>query len=170
MLKWTKRKLHISPGFIKVDLEAKAEIVIRFFSPAIGPSAEIGIETEEIIIVETIIGLTIGTGLEIIIDVMIRGIAISLMKDGPIIDQTIGEKISDKKIEIDKIIEEMTPDKDTGIGVRAEIDQEIIIVTVLEVEIEIEMGRCNKEPELCQMTEKDLDLGPIPGQVLIETD
>ena len=156
--------------FIKVDLEAKAGIDIGFFSPIIGPSAEIGIETEEIIIIETIICPTIGTGLEIIIDMMIGEIAIGLMKDGPIIDKTIGEKILDKTIKVDKIIEEMTPDKDTWIGVRVEIDQEIIVVTVLEVETEIEMDRCNKEPELCQMTEKDLNLGPIQEQVLIETD
>ena len=55
----------------------------------------------------------------------------------------------------------MTPDKDTGIRVRGEIDQEIIVVIVIEVETEIEMDGCNKEPELCQMTEKDLGLDPI---------
>ena len=55
----------------------------------------------------------------------------------------------------------MIPNKDTGIGVRVEIDQEIIVVIVLEAEIEIGMDGCNKEPELCQITEKDLGLGPI---------
>ena len=39
------------------------------FQPLIGPSAEIGIETKEIIKVETIMGPTIGIGLEITIDV-----------------------------------------------------------------------------------------------------
>ena len=44
---------------------------------------------------------------------------------------------------------------------RVEIDQEIIVVTTLGVEIEIEMAGCNKELEFCQMTEKDLGVGAI---------
>ena len=88
-------------------------------------------------------------------------IAISLMKGGLTIDKTIGEKISDKTIETDKTIGEMTPNRDTGIGVRVEIDQEIIVVTIVEVEKEIETDMCNKELELCQMTDKDLGTGPM---------
>ena len=42
-----------------------------------------------------------------------------------------------------------------------EIDQGIIVVTILEVETEIGIDGCNKELELCQMTEKDLGPGPI---------
>ena len=45
-----------------------------------------------------------------------------------------GERATDKTIEIDKMIEEMTPDKDTEIGVKVGIDQELIVMTVLEVE------------------------------------
>ena len=57
------------------------------------------------------------------------------MKDEIITGKTIGgEKATDKTIETDKIIEEMTPDKDTGIGVRVEIDQAIIVVTILEID------------------------------------
>ena len=55
MSKWTRRRLHISLEYIKVDLEAKIKVDSRIFSPAIGPSAEIEIETEEILIVGTII-------------------------------------------------------------------------------------------------------------------
>ena len=52
---------------------------------------------------------------------------------------TIWEEITiDNTIEIGKIIEEMTPDKDTVTGVKVGIDQELIVVTVLEVEEEVE--------------------------------
>ena len=45
------------------------------------------------------------------------------MKGKIITGKTIeGETITGKTIEIDKIIEEMTPNKDKGIGVRVEID------------------------------------------------
>ena len=49
----------------------------------------------------------------------------------------------------------MTLDKETGLKVG--IDQEIIVMTVPEVEkgIETETDRCNLDPELCQMTEED---------------
>ena len=61
------------------------------------------------------------------------------MEDIIIIDKRIGgETATDKIIEIDKIIEEMTPDKNIERGLRVGIDQEIIVMTVLEVEIEIE--------------------------------
>ena len=51
--------------------------------------------------------------------------------------------------------------EDTEIGVKVEIDQEIIGMAAQEVETETEMNGCNKDPELCQMTEKDLDPNPI---------
>ena len=118
MLKWTKRRPHTSLGFIKVDQEAKAEIDSRLLSPTIGPSAETGIETERIIMVEAIIGPTIGIGLETIIDMTIGETTTSPMKDEITIGKTVGGEIAtDETIGIDKIIEEMTPDKDTGIGV-----------------------------------------------------
>ena len=69
---------------------------------------------------------------------------------------------TDRTIEVDKIIEEMTPDKEIETGVKVGIEPEIIAMIVLEVEIEreTEMDRCNLDPELCQMTEEDqcLDL------------
>ena len=54
----------------------------------------------------------------------------------------------------------MTLDKDMQTGVKVGIDQEIIVMTVLEVEIEIETETdgCNLDPEPCQMTEEDQGL------------
>ena len=93
-------------------------------------------------------------------------VTISLMIDRIITNKTIGEIITDKTIEgttkIDKILEQMTPNRDMGIRVRAEIDKEVTVVTILEVEIEIEMVRYSKEPEHYQMTEKGQDLGVGP--------
>ena len=89
------------------------------------------------------------------------------MIDRAIIDKTIGEIITDKTIEetvdIDKTLEQMTLNRDIGIGARVEIDKEITVVTILEVEIETEMDRYNKGPEHYQMAEtgQDLGLGPI---------
>ena len=84
------------------------------------------------------------------------------MKDEMTLDKTVeGEITTDKIIEIDRITEEMTPDKDTEIGVKVGIGQEITVMTALEVETETEMDRCNKDPELWQMTEKDLGPGLI---------
>ena len=60
-----------------------------------------------------------------------------------------------------KIIEAMTPHRDTGIGVRVETDQGMIVLTILEVETGIEMDGFNKELDLCPMTEKDLGQHPI---------
>ena len=161
MSKWTKRGPHTSLGFIKVDLEAKVGTYNKMFSPAIDPSVGTGIEIGKTTTGATM-GPTTGTDLQIIIDVTVGKIAIGLMKDGLIIGKTIGEKISGKTTETDKIIEGMTPDKDTWIGVRVEIDQEIIVATILEAVTGTEMDACNKELELCQMTEK------VPGPGLIQ--
>ena len=91
-----------------------------------------------------------------IIDVTIEEITTIPMRDIITIDRTIGgEMATDKTIEIDKIIGEMTPEKETGAKVG--IDQEIIVMTAPEVETgtETEMDRCNLDPELCLMTEED---------------
>ena len=85
---------------------------------------------------EIVTGSTIGIGLETIIDVTIGETTTTLMKD---------EAVTGKITETDKVIEEMTPTKGTGIGVRVETDQETIVVTILEVEIETEMDKYNKE-------------------------
>ena len=110
-----KRRLHPSLGFIKVDLEAKVRIDNRLFCPIIGPSAEIGIETEEITIIETTIGPTIEIGLETTIGVTIGETTTGPMKGEIITGKTIGgETVTDKTIETDKFIEEMTPKKIQG--------------------------------------------------------
>ena len=57
--------------------------------------------------------------------------------------------------------EQITPDKDIEIGVKVGIGQEIMVMTALEVETEIQTDGCNQDPELCQMTEEDLGPGPI---------
>ena len=82
---------------------------------------------------------------------------ISLMKYGITTGKTIEEIVTDKTIETDKIIEEMILNRGIGTEVRVGIGQETIVVTILRVEIEIEMDRCNKELELYQMTETYLD-------------
>ena len=116
MSKWTQRRPHTSLGFIKVDLEAKIEVDSRIFSPTIGLSAWIQIETGKIIIVGTIICPTIETDPETIIDEIIRETTNGLMKDNLTIGKTVGgETATDKTIETGKIIEEMTPDRDIDI-------------------------------------------------------
>ena len=95
-----------------------------------------------------------------VIDITTEEITIDPMRDIITIDRTIGgEKTIDKTKKVDKIIEGMTLDKETG--VRVEIDQEITVMTVSKVdtEVEIEMDGCNLGPELCQMTDiQGLDL------------
>ena len=106
------------------------------------------------------IGPTIETDPETIMDETIRETTTSLMKDDLTLDKTVGgETATDETIETGKIIEEMTPDRDIEIEVRVGIDQGHIMA--IEVEREIEMDRCNKDPEFCQMTGKDLGPGPI---------
>ena len=109
-----------------------------------------------------------GIGIGTTTDMMIEEITISLMTDRAITGKTIGETIIDKTIEetieIDKIIEEMTPNRGMGTGARVERDQEITVVTILEVEMEIEMDRDNKELGHHQMTEIGQDLGLCPTQ------
>ena len=126
MSRWIRRRPHTSLGFIKVDLEAKIEIDSRFSSPAIVPSVEIEIETEEILIVGTIISPIIEISPETIIDVTTEEIASSLVKDEINIDHTAeGEIAIDRTIEIDKFTEELTPDKDSEIGVTVGIGKKL---------------------------------------------
>ena len=119
MSRWTRRRLHTSLGFIKVDLEAKIEVDSRISNPAIDPAANKEIETEEILIVGTIIDPIIERGPEIIIDVTTEEMTTSLMKDEITIDKTAEEEIAiDRIIEIDKVTEELALDKDLEIGVK----------------------------------------------------
>ena len=120
MSRWAKRKLHISPGFIKIDQEAIVEVDSKISSPTIGLIAESEAEPEGIMITE-IIDPTLEIDPGTIMDVITEEIIISPMRDTIIIDKTIGGEITiDKKIGIDKTIEGMTLDKKTG--VRVEID------------------------------------------------
>ena len=150
MSKWIKTRPYTSLWFIKVDLEAKVEVDSKTFSPTIGLSVKIETEIEKIIIITIeIIDPAIEIDPETIIDVTTEEITTGPMKDEITIGRTIGETATDKTIEIDKIIEEMTPDTETGVKVG--IDQEIIVMAVLEVETEIETETdgCSLDPELC---------------------
>ena len=117
-------------------------------------------EIEGIIIITTeIIDRTLETDPETITDMTTEEITTSPMRKVITIDKKIGgEMATDKTIEIDKIIEGMTLDKETGVKVG--IGQEIIVMTVPKVKtgIETEMDRCNLDPELCQMTEEEQGL------------
>ena len=122
-----------------------------------------GIEIEGITTTGIIIGPTIGIDPGTTLGITLEEVTISQMINRAITDKTIGEIITDKTIEdtidIDKTLEQMTLNRDTGIGVRVEIDKEITVVTILEVEIETEMDRYNKGAEHYQMTETGHDLG-----------
>ena len=88
---------------------------------------------------------------------------ISLMIDIVITNPIIGiEATTDKTIELDKIIEIMTLDRDIEIGVKVEIGLETILMTEIEAEteVQIEMDRHKIGPEPCQMIEENQDLGP----------
>ena len=82
-----------------------------------------------------------------------EGITTGPMRDAVATDRTIGGEITiDKTTEVVKTIEGMIIDK--GTRMKVEIDQEIIVMTVPEVEkeVEIETDGFNLDPELCQMT------------------
>ena len=160
MFKWTKRRPHISLGFIKIDQEVRVEADRKIFSPTIGLLAETETELEgiTIITIETV-DPTLEIDSEIITDVTTEEMTTGPMRDVIAIDKTIGgEIIIDKTIEIDKSIEGMTLDKE--IGVKVEIGPEIIVMTVPGVEtgVETEMDGCNLGPKVCQMTEEDQGL------------
>ena len=162
MLKWTERRPHISQGFIKTDVEAKVGVDNKIFSYTTDHLVGIEREIEGIIIITIeIIDPTIEIDPETVIDVITEEITTSPIKDIIITDKTIGEGIAtERTVEIDKIIEEMTPDKDTETGMKVGTDQEIIAMIGLEAEteIDIEMDGCNLDPEHCQMTEEDQGL------------
>ena len=84
-------------------------------------------------------------GPETNIDVTIGETTTALMKDVAITDKAIGQTVTGKIIETDKVIEGMTPDNSIVIRVRVETDQETIVLTILEVEIETEVDKYNKE-------------------------
>ena len=114
-----------------------------------------------IIITIEITDPTIEIDLGIITDVITEEIPTGLMRDAITTDRTTeGEITIDSTTEIDKILEVMTPDKDTQTEVKVGIGPEIIVMIVLEVEMEVETetGGCKIDPGLCQMTEEDQGL------------
>ena len=116
-----------------------------------------------IITMTRIVDCTIEIGLEIITEGMTEDPHISLMTDMVITDLIIGiEATTDKKTELDKIIEIMTLDRDIEIGVKVEIVLKTIVMTEIEAETEVEteMDRHKIGPEPCQMTEGNQDPGP----------
>ena len=76
---------------------------------------------------------------------------------------TIGKTI-EGTIETDKIVLEMTPNKDIEKEVKVERVPRTTKMTILEVEIEVERDKYNKELECYQTIEIGwvLGLGPIP--------
>ena len=120
MSRWTKRKLHKNLGFIKIDQEAIVEVDSKIFSPTIGLLAETKTELEEIRIIE-ITDPTVEIDPGTIIDVTTEEITTSPIRDTITTDRTKrGEIAIDKTIGIDKTIDGMILDKETG--VRVEID------------------------------------------------
>ena len=164
MKKWIRKRPHTSLKFIKTDTEAKVGVDNPIFTLETNHLVETGIEMRRTIITITgIIDQTMEIGLEIIIDGMTEDLHIDLMMGLVITDSIIGiEVTTDKRIEVNKTIEVMTLDRDMEIGVKVEIGLETIVMTETEVETETEteMGRHQTGPELCQMTEEDLDPGP----------
>ena len=82
-----------------------------------------------------------------------------------IIDLIIGiEATTDKTIELDKIIEIMTIDRDIKIAVKVETGLETILMTEIEAEaeVDIKMNKHKIGPEPCQITEEN----PYPGPTL----
>ena len=84
------------------------------------------VDIEEITTTETIIGPFVGIDLETNIGVTIEEITTSLMKGETIIDKTIEETI----LEIDKIMAEMTLNRDIEIEVRVGKIQDITKMTI----------------------------------------
>ena len=119
MSKWIKRKPHISLVFIKIDQEAIVEVDSKIFSPPTGPLVETETELEGIIIITIhITDPTLEINPEIIRDMTTEEIITSPMRDVITTDRTIGGEIAiDKTIEIDRIIEGMTLDKETGVKI-----------------------------------------------------
>ena len=87
---------------------------------------------------------------------------------GSMIDMAITDLIidieatTDKTIEIDRIIDIMTLDRDIEIGVRVETGLETIVIIEIEAETEvgIEMYKHKIGPEPCQMTGENQDPDP----------
>ena len=94
---------------------------------------------------------------------MTEDIPVSLLKGTMIMDLITGiEVITGKRVEKNKIIEVMTPDRDMEIEVKVGIGPEIIAETEpgTETEVETETDQLETDPELCQMTEDNQGPGP----------
>ena len=106
--------------FIKTDPEPKVGVDNFNSSSAIDPLAGIGTEIEGIIImtIKKITDPTLEMDLEMSTGMITEEIPTGPIKDTITTDRTIeGEITIGKTIEIDKMIEEITIDKDTGVRV-----------------------------------------------------
>ena len=117
-MKMGKREALYKPKIYQNRPRGQIETCNQITHPIIVLSVGIGIEIEGITTTEIIIGQTIGIDLGTTIGVTIEEVTIDLMINRAIIDKTIGEVTTDKTVEgtteIDKIIEEMTPNRDVG--------------------------------------------------------
>ena len=149
---------------IETDKKAKVGVHNPIFTLKTDLLVETRIEMKGTIITKTgIVDQTIEISLEIITEGMTEDPHIGLVTGMVITDPIIGiEATTDKTIELDKIIEIMTLDRDIEIGVKVEIGLETIVMTEIEAETEvgIEMDRHKIGPEPCQMTEENQDPGP----------
>ena len=161
MSRWTKRKLHISSGLIKIDQKSIAEVDSKIFSPCNRSFSRDRYRTRgNYNYRNNRLNFRDRFRHSYRCDNR-RNNYQSNERHAITTDRTIGGQITiDKTIEIGKIIEEMTLDIRDRSESRDTL-QEIIVMTVPEVEkeVETEMDRCNLDPELCQMTEdQGLDL------------
>ena len=160
-VKLDKKKLHTNPKFTKLDLEAKVEtdrIAINHrIDPSVGIETKVGIE--EITTTETITGPIIGKDQGITI-----GMTIEEITTGLIIGKTVTDKTIEGKIEIDKFMEETTPNRGIEIEVGVGKVLEIIIVMIQETEvgIGIETDKCDQELE-CYLMKDETDQGLTLG-------
>ena len=118
---------------------------------------------QTIITMTEIVDQTIEISLEILTEGMTEDLHIGSMIDMVVTDLITGiEATTEKTIELDKIIEIMTLDRDIEKGVKVEMGLETIVMIEIEAETEvgIEMHRHNIGPEPCQMIEENQDPGP----------
>ena len=143
-MKMEEREAPYKPQIYKGRPSGQSRNRQKIIKPAIDHSVgiRIKIEIQGTTAIETILGQILGIDLGTTIGMIIEEITTSLMIDKTITDKTTRETIIGKKIEwtkeIGKIMEEMNPNTGIEIDVRVDRDQEITIVTILEVEMGVE--------------------------------
>ena len=121
-----------------------------------------------IITMTEIVDQTIEIGLEKITEGLTEDPHTSLMIDVVITDPITGiEATTDKKIELDKIIEIMILDRYRDRSESRDRLETLVMTEIeAETEVEIEMDRHKIGPEPCQMTKENQDPGPTLESVL----